>query len=168
MTTELHRQQTSAPTKAASGTTVYAGAISSSTDLGGQQLGYLEELLDQPTTRFIGDVAAREGQRCLDLGAGRGSIARWLAGRTAPTGRVTAVDIEDTHIDVPPAVRVYRHDVNEGLPDKGPFDVIHTRLLLVHLKRRRELLAQLIDALAPGGWLVIGEFTHPRTDPVTG
>lgn len=139
----------------------------SSTDLGGQQLGYLEELLDEPTKQFIAAVSARTGQRCLDIGAGSGSITRWLADRTAPGGRVVAVDLDDTHLAVPPDVQVYRHDVNDGLPTAGPFDVIHTRLLLMHLERRREILAELVDALAPGGWLFVGEFTFPRTDVIT-
>lgn len=141
--------------------------LDSDSDLGHQQLNHLSELLDGQSRAFVGDVAATEGQRCLDLGSGNGSIARWLAERTGPTGQVHAVDIVTTHLDVPEQVRVHRHDVNDGLPDHGPFDVIHTRLLLMHLKRRREILAELVDALAPGGWLVVGEFTRPPTDPVT-
>lgn len=147
-------------------TTVYAGALNSATDLGGRQLGYLEELLDEPTKQFIGAVAARPGQRCLDLGAGSGSITRWLAERTGPSGHVVAVDVDDTHLAVPPGVAVHRQDIHDGVPAGGPFDVIHSRLLLLHLARRREILAQLVDALAPGGWLVIGEFTRPCVDAI--
>lgn len=51
------------------------------------------------------------------------------------------------------------HDINEGPPPGGPFDLIHARLLLIHLPRCREVLASLVDALAPGGWLVVGELT---------
>lgn len=139
----------------------------SGTDLGELQLRHLSAPLDGQSRAFTGAVTATEGQRCLDLGAGNGSIARWLAERTGPTGEVHAVDIDATGMDVPERVRVHRHDVNDGLPDGGPFDVIHTRLLLLHLSRRREILAELVDALAPGGWLVVGEFTRPPTDPVT-
>jgi SAM-dependent methyltransferase len=42
----------------------------------------------------------------------------------------------------------------------GPFDLIHARLLLLHLPFRRRLLRQLVDCLAPGGWLVLGEFSR--------
>lgn len=50
--------------------------LGSNTDLGGQQIAYLEELLDGPTKRMMGAVAAQPGQRCLEVGAGGGSIAR--------------------------------------------------------------------------------------------
>ncbi|WP_374999622.1 class I SAM-dependent methyltransferase [Aeromicrobium sp. CTD01-1L150] len=132
--------------------------LDSATDLGRQQLGHLERLLDEQTTSFIGAVAARPGHHCLDVGSGGGAVARWMAGRVAPTGSVVAVDVEDTHLDVPEDVTVYRHDINDGLPVAGPFDVVHTRLLLMHLARRREILAELAGALAPGGWLVVGDY----------
>ncbi|GAB3715340.1 class I SAM-dependent methyltransferase [Nocardiopsis nanhaiensis] len=141
--------------------------LDSGTDLGEKQLTHLSALLDGLSGGFIETVAAREGQRCLDLGSGNGSMARWIAERTGPSGEVHAVDIDLTHLHAPDPVRVHRHDVNEGLPESGPFDVIHTRLLLMHLKRRRDILAELVDALAPGGWLVVGDFTRPPTDPVS-
>ena len=141
-------------------------AFDSATDLGARQLHYLQELFDHSTRGFVGDVTAGEGQSCLDLGTGSGSVARWLAERTGPSGEVHASDLETTHVDVPPGVRVHRHDLNDGLPAEGPFDVIHTRFLLMHLKRRKEILADLADALAPGGWLVVGEISQPRTEAV--
>ena len=80
-----------------------------------------------------------------------------MARHLAAPDRVSVVDIDDTHLDVPAGVTVHRHDLNEGLPTGGGFDLIHARMLLMHLKRRREILEELVDALDPGGWLVIGD-----------
>jgi SAM-dependent methyltransferase len=53
---------------------------------------------------------------------------------------------------------VRRHDiVNDPLP-AASFDLIHARLVLVHLPEREKVLARLVAALKPGGWLVDEEF----------
>ncbi|MBF8190692.1 class I SAM-dependent methyltransferase [Nonomuraea sp. K274] len=93
------------------------------------------------------------------MGAGAGSISHWLGRYVGPTGHVVSVDLSTDHLLERPGVEVHRHDINDGLPTDGPFDLIHARLLLLHLPRRRQILRSLVDALAPGGWLVLGEFT---------
>ena len=119
-------------------------------------------MFDGLSRDFVGAVATRPGQRCLHLGAGNGSLTRWMAERIGPTDSVHAVDVDTTHLDAP-GVHVHRSDINDGLPDEGPFDLIHARLLLIHLERRREIPIEPVDALAPDGRLVLGEFTHPLT-----
>jgi SAM-dependent methyltransferase len=136
--------------------------LDSGSDLGREQLDCLQILLDAHTTACLDAVGVRPGQRCLDLGAGGGSITRRLAERAGPTGRVVAVDISTDHLVTPRGVEVCCHDINDGLPVEGPFDLIHARLVLMHLSRREEILRMLAAALAPGGWLVIGEFTGPQ------
>jgi SAM-dependent methyltransferase len=43
------------------------------------------------------------------------------------------------------------------LPD-SVFDLVHARLILVHLPERELALAKMVGALKPGGWLVCEEF----------
>ncbi len=120
-------------------------------------MDYLERMLDSATTACLDEVGVEPGWRCLDLGAGGGSITRWLAERTGPTGRVVSVDLDTDYLADRPGVDVHRHDINDGLPVDGPFHLIHARLLLMHLPHRVDILHTLVDALAPGGWLVVGE-----------
>lgn len=127
-------------------------------DLTVQQLWCLQVLLDGPTTSVLDSVGIGPGWRCLDLGAGSGSIARWLADRTGSPETVVAADLTTDHIGAQAGMRVMRHDINDGVPPGGPFDLIHARLLLLHLARREEILDDLVGSLAPGGWLVIGDF----------
>jgi SAM-dependent methyltransferase len=45
--------------------------------------------------------------------------------------------------------------------DEAPgdaFDLVHARLVLVHVAARDEALRRMISALAPGGWLVVEDF----------
>jgi SAM-dependent methyltransferase len=50
-------------------------------------------------------------------------------------------------------------------PPAEKFDLVHARLVLVHLKDRAAALRVMIDALRPGGWLVI-EDGDPALQPL--
>ncbi|HEY1177245.1 MAG TPA: class I SAM-dependent methyltransferase [Phytomonospora sp.] len=121
------------------------------------QLDSIQRFLDPLTTARIADLDLPPSPRCLELGPGGGSIAYWLADRG---GSVTAVDIDPNLLREHPGVTVVQADVRDELPPEaaGPFDLIHARLLLVHLPTRRDIVARLVERLAPGGHLVIGEF----------
>ena len=53
-----------------------------------RRLGLLEEIFDPVSRRRRSGVQA--GWRCLEVGAGRGSMAVWLAERVGPRGGVVA------------------------------------------------------------------------------
>jgi SAM-dependent methyltransferase len=113
---------------------------------------------DPITTGHLAATGVGPGWRCLEVGAGGGSVARWLAGRVAPTGGVLATDLNPRHLRAAPGLTVLRHDVvREPLPEQG-FDLIHARLVLLHLPERRAVLDTLVRALKPGGWLQLDEF----------
>jgi SAM-dependent methyltransferase len=130
-------------------------------------------LFDPATFRMLEATGVAAGWRCWEVGAGGPGVAAWLADRVGPSGRVLATDLDTSWLSaaawpdgtVPAAVTVARHDVTtEPLPD-GPFDLIHARLLLVHLPDRTEVARSLACLLAPGGWLVI-EDADPQLQPL--
>lgn len=134
-------------------------------DLGAAQMDHLAAMLDAATFGMLTPIGIQSGWRCLDVGAGGGSVARWLADQVGPDGEVLAVDLDTAQLHSQPGVDPVAHDINDGLPGHlaGPYDLIHTRLTLMHLPRREEILALLADSLAPGGWLVVGDVTdRPR------
>jgi ubiquinone/menaquinone biosynthesis C-methylase UbiE len=129
----------------------------------------LAEVLDELSISRLSALGDLTGRRCLELGAGGGSIATWLAGRTGPAGRVLATDINTRHLRFDSGYEVLGHDlVTEPVPD-GEWDVIHARLVLLHLPARSEILGRLVEALAPGGTLLIEDFetTFRKTALVT-
>lgn len=130
-------------------------------DIGRSHMVGLEHTLDPQTFAMLEGIDVRPGQRCLDLGAGGGSVTRWLADRVGPGGEVVAVDLDTTHLAEGAGVRVERRDINDGIagPIAGPYDVIHARFTLVHLPARERIFAEMVAALAPGGWLVIADPT---------
>jgi len=70
-------------------------------------------------------VGVRPGSRCLDLGAGAGTIAAWLAQRVGPTGQVVALDTDPRHIPGWDLIDVRAQNVTAAEPGTGEYDLIH-------------------------------------------
>ena len=58
------------------------------------RLKLLEALCDPWTFRCLDGIGVRQGWRCLEVGAGAGSVVRWLSERVGSAGRVVAVDLD--------------------------------------------------------------------------
>lgn len=120
-----------------------------------ERLASLELAYDQGTFDTLSRVAIKAHWHCLELGAGAGSVARWMAAQV-PDGMVTATDIDTRYLtDVQTCnLQVRQHDVvAEEFPD-ATFDLIHARLLLSHLPDKPRILGKLLQWLKPGGVLV--------------
>jgi SAM-dependent methyltransferase len=119
---------------------------------------FLARMLDDFTFARLSTVGDLTGARCLEVGAGGGSVARWFAERAGPTGRVVATDLNTRHLPTDAGYTVLRHDlVGQPVPE-GPWDVIHARMVLIHIPQRREILTRLAASLAPGGALVVEDW----------
>jgi len=95
------------------------------------------------------------GGRALDVACGRGTVAVWLAARGFA---VDAVDVSPVALDAGRelavregvAVRWLRHDLDDGLPEGGPYDVVVCQRF-----RDPARYPELAARLAPGGLLVV-------------
>jgi SAM-dependent methyltransferase len=123
------------------------------------RLRSLEDWLDPGTVRHLRALGVGAGWRCLEVGAGAGSIARWLSGAVGSGGEVLAIDIDTRFLAGLPEgnLRVQRHDVTADDLPAGSFDLVHCRLVLAHLPGRQAVLRKLATALRPGGHLVAEE-----------
>jgi SAM-dependent methyltransferase len=124
----------------------------------------LQALFDPITVRHLEAIGVQPGSRCLEVGAGAGSIARWLATRAGPGGHVLATDLNPRQITTTYAaaeqatIEVRRHDITRDPLPASTFDVIHARLVLIHLPQRHAVLTSMVSALKPGGHLLIEDF----------
>lgn len=59
-----------------------------------ERLKLQEDTIDPPTIRHLETIGVSQGWKCLEVGAGAGSIAQWLSNRVGPTGKAVATDID--------------------------------------------------------------------------
>lgn len=95
-------------------------------------------------------------------------MACWMAERVGESGSVLATDIDLSWFPgtVPGNVEMVRHELGRDPVPTGPFDLIHARLVLVHVPQRHQAVEDLIHALRPGGWLLL-EDADPGLQPRT-
>lgn len=133
----------------------------------GRRFDTFAELFDPWTFAHLDRVGLGAGWRCWEVGAGGSSVPAGLARRVGPTGRVWATDLDTSWLTEPGAApfEVVRHDVTRDEPPATGLDLVHARLVLVHLPERAAVLARLASALRPGGWLVV-EDADPALQPL--
>jgi len=148
-------------------------------DLEFERLTLLTKMYDPPTQRRLSSTVDLAGARVLEVGAGTGSVARWLGDQVGEDGHVTATDIDLRFLENlnHPNVGVHQHDVLADDLESDTFDLIHGRFVLTHLyQEAEEVIAKLIGALRPGGCLLFEEVDfgtlvgadpeHPLSSPL--
>jgi 2-polyprenyl-3-methyl-5-hydroxy-6-metoxy-1,4-benzoquinol methylase len=125
----------------------------------------------EPDPTLVDEIGSLRPGRALDLGAGDGRNAIWLA---IQGWQVTAVDFSQVALDrgralaTASGVRVEWQlaDLLEWSPGASRFDLV--TLFFIHLPsdERRDVYARAAAAIAPGGTLLI--VGHDRTNLVDG
>jgi hypothetical protein len=133
----------------------------------GTRFDALGALFDASTFRHVDALGITAGWRCWEVGAGGPGVPSWLAARVAPAGHVLATDIDVSWLGATAdaGYEVRRHDVGVEPPPDGGFDLVHARLVLVHVPQRAAALAAMVASLRPGGWLLVEE-ADPMMQPL--
>jgi len=145
-----------------------------------EQTAYVLGSTDAEIARLDGQAASIAGatdallraagiggaMRVLDLGTGLGHVAFQLAEILDPEGSVLGIDQAERLLEVAERrreaagaenIEFAQADVRTFNADE-PFDAIVERLLLFHLPDREAVLRRQLDALRPGGTMVLVEF----------
>jgi len=119
------------------------------------RLAALATVSDPLTLDLLQRHPPQPGMDCADVGAGVGTIATWLCGAVAPSGRVVATDLETKWLDAIEQgnLDVRRHNIAMEPLGDSEFDLIHIRSVLTHLAPE-PAVTHLFHALRPGGWLL--------------
>jgi len=125
-----------------------------------ERLHYLQQALDPLTFRRFDRLGVKPGWRCLEVGAGEGSVAHWLAQKIGPQGTIVATDIEPRLMNKEhePYLEIRRHDILVDELEQGYYDLVHTRAVLMHLSDPVHAVKKMAAAVRPGGWLFLEEF----------
>jgi SAM-dependent methyltransferase len=124
-----------------------------------ERIALVERYHDPLTAAALAAVGVVPGWHVWEVGAGGGSVARRLSELVGPAGSVLATDLDPGPVAALglPNVRALRHDLLADPPPADDLDLVHSRLVLLHLPRRREAVGRMAAALRPGGALVLGD-----------
>jgi SAM-dependent methyltransferase len=132
----------------------------------GQRFDALSVLFNPSTFRHAQAVGLAPGWRVWEVGAGSPTVPAWFAEQVGAQGHVLATDIDTSWLDTgTPGYEVRHHDVGSQPPPAGLFDLVHARLVLVHVPARGPALTTMAEALKPGGWLLLEE-ADPALQPL--
>lgn len=120
----------------------------------------LKQRIQDPTTiSVLEQIGVARGWRCLEVGAGAGSIAAWLSDRVGAAGRVVATDLDTGFLREleRPNLEIREQDAVTSEFESANFDVVHARDVLVHVPERDTVLTKMAAAVKPGGWILVEE-----------
>jgi len=123
-------------------------------------------------------AGVRPGMRCLDLGCGNGDVTFELARLAGPDGSVTGLDMDPVKLGLARDEAAARGLANvtfrtaniRDWHEPGAYDLVFSRFLLQHLAAPTVVLAQMWEAVAPGGVLIAtdadlaGHFCDPPNE----
>jgi SAM-dependent methyltransferase len=127
----------------------------------------IEAVYDPETVRLLYMRGLDDGWRCLEVGGGSGSIAKWLSSRVGTYGRVVVTDLDISHMEglEAPTLEIDKHDiVNDPMPE-NVFHLVHARLVLSELPERDKVLERMAASLRSDGWVVIEELDRGSLAP---
>jgi ubiquinone/menaquinone biosynthesis C-methylase UbiE len=137
-------------------------------------------LLDLPlpfltNRRLNAMLAARPGERVLEIGPGTGLQALHVAGLLGTGGRLDIVDVQQPMLDhvarraaartISPIVPA-RADARELPFDDGSFDAAYLVTVLGEIPDPGAAMREIRRVLKPGGRLVVGEFADRHYVPL--
>ncbi|MGB7589258.1 MAG: methyltransferase domain-containing protein [Solirubrobacterales bacterium] len=123
-----------------------------------ERLAGIERLWDPATQEIMMRLGIAPGWRCLEVGAGGGSMVEWMAERVGAGGRVLATDVYTKFLEAieRPNVEVRQHDILAGEPLEAEFDLVYARLVVEHLGTGA--LRRMAEAVRPGGILLLEDY----------
>lgn len=112
--------------------------------------------------------AVRPGERVLDLAGGTGDLARLFVVRAGPEGAVVLADINrsmlvqgrDRLLDAGTVLPLVQCDAEELPFPAASFDCVAIAFGLRNVTRKERALAEMARVLAPGGRLLVLEFSR--------
>lgn len=131
-------------------------------------------LVENMTRPLLEKIGLRPGMSCLDIGCGPGEAMRLMGEMVGDTGTVVGVDIDGTagrsgidrlHGEIECNFQFIEQDLSGLHPlPQGPFDLVFSRLVLIHLPDPIAMLRKMYEVTKPGGVILIQDYNGASFD----
>ncbi|MFE2012345.1 class I SAM-dependent methyltransferase [Streptomyces sp. NPDC059491] len=131
----------------------------------GERIDFGALAYDDITMARLRALGVGPGWRCLDIGAGTGTVSRRLLEEAGVDG-VLAVDRDTRFLAARPLPGLDLLEADVTAPDFSPgrFRLVHARFVLMHLPDHERLIGRLAGLVEPGGFLVLGDALDLTSD----
>ncbi|MGX5185403.1 class I SAM-dependent methyltransferase [Streptomyces avermitilis] len=135
----------------------------------GERIDFGALAYDDITMARLRALGVGPGWRCLDVGAGTGTVSRRLLAE-AGVASVLAVDRDVRFLSARPVPGLDVLEADITAPDFAPgrFRLVHARFVLMHLPEHDRLITALAELVAPGGVLVLSDAIDLTSDRTPG
>ena len=119
-----------------------------------------ESIIDPSTIRHLKAIGVSKDWRCLEVGAGAGSITNWLLQQVGLAGTVVVTDVDTRFLqwlNNNSNLEIRCHDILKDELEQGVYDLVHCRKLLHHLSDPEKAVQKMGAAVRPGGWILLEE-----------
>lgn len=122
--------------------------------------------VDEMTERMLGDAGIGQGMSVLDIGCGPGAVSLMIARRVGNEGHVFAVDRDPRMLDLGREkarqagvanITFIEGGFDAAFPARGKLDAVVGRRVLMYQADAAQAVAQLADAIRPGGVVAFHE-----------
>jgi len=132
---------------------------------GKARLEILNQIFKDTSESLLVKAGLGKGKKILEIGCGTGNMTCWLADQVGKDGHIYAVDISAEQLEIAKKCAQVRGltnitfienaiiDVNSDIK----FDLIYSRLVLMHISKSYETLQHLYCMLEEGGSLICEE-----------
>lgn len=122
------------------------------------RMDQMADVLDGVSRNHLKRIPIQENWHCLEVGAGNGSLSKWLSPQL-PDGKIHVTDLNPDLIADVTGPNLIAHGLNVVEDDLGEevYDLVFLRAVLHHIPEREAVLTKLIRALKTGGWILIHE-----------
>jgi SAM-dependent methyltransferase len=129
---------------------------------GRERLRLLARVMRPASLALFASAGVGSGMRCIDVGCGGGDASMELARIVGPKGSVVGLDMDPVKIGLARAeaagianLSFVQADLESGLADLAPADLVYARFVLSHLRSPETALARLAAHVRPGGLLIL-------------
>ena len=129
-----------------------------------KRLSGLAGMLDPYTFHILEQIDIRPNWKCLEIGAGTGTVSRWIAERLDGSGNVLCTDLQTKFIDEieHPHLRTEKLDITHSHGYRECFDLAVVRTVHQHLADHYAAARNLAEMVRPGGYILyIEPDIHP-------